>query len=203
MKVMVIANVDQEQEIRSKKLNSGVELFFKNEIPDTIKDFDTFFILTEDFQGVNFEDFGGKPVFINAVIDTLSQLQFPKNISRINGWSGFLQRDTWEVASENKIAAKAVFNILDWEIIFVRDEPGFVAARVISMIINEAFFAFKEKVSTREEIDLAMKLGTNYPYGPFEWAEKIGLKNIFKLLKKLFEKETRYLPSFEVETSIK
>jgi len=202
MKVMVIANVDQEQEIRSKKLNSGVELFFKNEITDTLKDFDAFFILTEDFHGVNFEDFEGKPVFINAVNDTLSQLQFPKNISRINGWPGFLQRDTWEAASENKNAAKEVFNILGWEIIFVKDEPGFVAARVISMIINEAFFAIKEKVSTREEIDLAMKLGTNYPYGPFEWAEKIGLKNIFKLLKKLFEKEGRYLPSFEVENKL-
>ncbi len=47
------------------------------------------------------------------------------------------------------------------------------------MIVNEAFFAFGEKISTIEEIDMAMKLGTNYPNGPFEWAEKIGIENIF------------------------
>ena len=42
------------------------------------------------------------------------------------------------------------------------------------MIINEAFLALQEGVSTKEEINTAMKLGTNYPLGPFEWVEKIG-----------------------------
>jgi len=37
-----------------------------------------------------------------------------------------------------------------------------------------------------------MKLGTNYPYGPFEWSNKIGLQKIYSLLKKLNEKERRY-----------
>lgn len=78
-----------------------------------------------------------------------------------------------------------VFEQLGWPVIFVSDEPGLVAARVISMIINEAYFALGEKVSTQQNIDLAMKLGTNYPYGPFEWAEKIGIKNIYRLLEKL------------------
>ncbi len=45
----------------------------------------------------------------------------------------------------------------------------------MAMIINEAWHALAEEVSTKNEIDTAMKLGTNYPYGPFEWAEKIGL----------------------------
>jgi 3-hydroxybutyryl-CoA dehydrogenase len=53
------------------------------------------------------------------------------------------------------------------------------------MIVNEAFIALKEGVSTKEEIDIAMKLGTNYPYGPFEWAEKIGTERIKNLLSKL------------------
>jgi 3-hydroxybutyryl-CoA dehydrogenase len=67
-----------------------------------------------------------------------------------------------------------------------------IAARVISMIINEAYFALGDKISTKEQIDIAMKLGTNYPYGPFEWSEKIGLQKIYALLKKLREKERRY-----------
>ena len=60
------------------------------------------------------------------------------------------------------------------------------------MIINEAFFALEEGVSSKEEIDVAMKLGTNYPYGPFEWQEKIGLQNIYQLLHNLSEKDKRY-----------
>jgi 3-hydroxybutyryl-CoA dehydrogenase len=84
-------------------------------------------------------------------------------------------------------------------VVFVKDQPGFVAARVISMIVNEAFFAFGENISTIEEIDKAMKLGTSYPKGPFEWAEKIGVDKIYLLLRKLAEKEERYLPAPALE----
>lgn len=63
---------------------------------------------------------------------------------------------------------------------------GFTYPRVLSMIINEAFFALEEKLATREDIDTAMKFGVSYPLGPFEWAKKIGLKNIVTLLDELF-----------------
>ena len=78
---------------------------------------------------------------------------------------------------------------------WVPDEPGFITARVIAMIINEAWFALEEGVSTKEEIDTAMKLGTNYPYGPFEWGNQIGLKNIYTLLDKLNTDNPRYRPA--------
>jgi 3-hydroxybutyryl-CoA dehydrogenase len=63
------------------------------------------------------------------------------------------------------------------------------------MIVNEAFYALGENISTKDEIDLAMKLGTNYPQGPFDWAEKIGIEKIYSLLKKLSQKEERYIPA--------
>ena len=134
-----------------------------------------------------------KPVFINAVTETLEERKLPSNFSRINGWPGFLKRETWEIASGNRDVVIKVFEQLGWKTIFVKDEPGLVSARVISMIINEAFFALGENVSSIEEIDLAMKLGTNYPYGPFEWSEKIGLQNIYHLLHKLSQTDKRYL----------
>lgn len=204
MRVLIIANAEQEKEILLKKTKSEAELIFKKALPEKkdYKNFDAFFILSVISQNIDFEDFETKPVFIDSVIETLSELDLPKNVSRINAWSGFLQREIWEVASQNKIEAEAVFNALGWKIIFVKDEPGFVTARVVSMIINEAFFAFNENVSTIEEIDLAMKLGTNYPYGPFAWAEIIGVKNVFNLLKKLSEKDTRYLPSSALESCV-
>ena len=81
----------------------------------------------------------------------------------------------------------------------VKDEPGLISAKVISAIVNEAFFALKEKVSTKDEIDIAMKLATNYPFGPFEWAEKIGYQKIYDLLSKLSETDLKYKPCFNPE----
>ena len=77
----------------------------------------------------------------------------------------------------------------------VKDEPGLIAARVLAMIINEAYFALGDNVSTKAEIDTAMKLGTNYPLGPFEWADAIGHANILGLLQQLTATDKRYQPA--------
>jgi 3-hydroxybutyryl-CoA dehydrogenase len=94
-----------------------------------------------------------------------------------------------------KTKAEEVFSCFNKKIEWTPDIPGFLTPRVISMIINEAYFALDEKVSTKKEIDLAMKLGTNYPYGPFEWSERIGLKNIHALLSELHKTNSRYEPA--------
>jgi 3-hydroxybutyryl-CoA dehydrogenase len=62
------------------------------------------------------------------------------------------------------------------------EPPEDVALRVISCIVNEAFLAFSEGVATAEDIDRAMKLGANYPRGPFEWADEIGPDRILQTL---------------------
>lgn len=79
-----------------------------------------------------------------------------------------------------------------------------ISLRIISMIVNEAYYALGDGISTKEEIDIAMKLGTNYPYGPFEWGQIIGLKKIYALLLNLGRTEERYeiapLLRYELET---
>jgi 3-hydroxybutyryl-CoA dehydrogenase len=60
-----------------------------------------------------------------------------------------------------------------------------VSLRVISCIVNEAFLALSEGVATAEDIDRAMKLGANYPKGPFEWVEEIGASSVLKTLDSL------------------
>lgn len=197
MRVIVMANLEQQQEIASKNTSPGAELVFLNSYPglEPVESQDAIFYLYEDHHDIDVKKFREKPVFINSVIETLEQKKLPFNFSRINAWPGFLQRQTWEVASNNKITDSKVFEKLGWNVVFVKDEPGLVAARVISMIINEAFFALEEGVSTTYEIDLAMKLGTNYPYGPFEWQNKIGSQNIYRLLKSLSVKDKRYCVS--------
>jgi len=202
MKIFIVANEQQEKElelINPAKKNSFV---IQKQLPatDEYKDYDAFFIL-KDFSALsNFDIFENKPVIINEVTETLTDLKLPDNFHRINAWPGFLQRRIWEVASNAPEKIKRLFDAFEKKPFFVKDEPGFVSARVISMIINEAFFALEEKISTKDEIDLAMKTGTNYPYGPFEWAERIGVGNILKLLQKLSEKEERYLPAPGLES---
>ncbi len=194
MKAIVVANVEQQKEIESKDINSDVALIFERNLSEikTNDAYDILFYLHEEID-IDLKKIIEKPVFINSVIETLGQKNLPKNFSRINGWPGFLERPIWEVATNDMNTAGKVFKELHWKIVFVKDEPGFVTARVISMIINEAFFALSEKISTKEEIDLAMKLGTNYPYGPFEWANRIGLQNIYLLLESLSADDKRYI----------
>lgn len=136
-----------------------------------------------------------KPVFINAVVKTLAQLNAPEHVYRVNGWNGFLTGTAWEIAGNVNDPVKEIFASLNIRINIVKDEPGLVSARVIAMIINEAYFALEENVSSKAEIDTAMKLGTNYPYGPFEWAGRIGKKNVVDLLQELFKADPRYKPS--------
>jgi 3-hydroxybutyryl-CoA dehydrogenase len=63
----------------------------------------------------------------------------------------------------------------------------YIFARVLGGIINEAMWAVTQEVASQKDIDTAMKLGTNYPLGPLEWAEKIGLEKVQHLLTALNE----------------
>jgi 3-hydroxybutyryl-CoA dehydrogenase len=203
MKIFIVANEQQKRELEKVNIVENETFIFKNQLAETdYKNFDGFFILTDFSPFDNLSFFENKPVLINEVFDTLSELNLPQNFSRINAWPGFLKRNTWEIASNDPEKVHQFLKELKPKMIFVKDEPGLVAARVISMIINEAFYALGENVSTKEEIDLAMKLGTNYPEGPFEWAQKIGIENIYSLLKKLSEKEERYIPAPALEKFI-
>ena len=158
------------------------------------KEADAFFSLRNNDILPEFE-FLKNPVFINSVVQTLSDLGAPPNVYRINGWATFFNRSVWEIAGTANDEVEVIFKSLNVKINFVKDESGFISARVIAMIINEAYFAVEDNVSSKAEIDTAMKLGTNYPFGPFEWAELIGRGNILALLQKLYETDSRYKPS--------
>jgi len=134
-------------------------------------------------------------VFINSVFTTLEGPKHPKNVVRFNGWKSFYERAIWEVAGEFSDTHEAFISTLNKTYHLHADEIGFPSANIISMIINEAYFALEENVSTKAEIDIAMKLGTNYPKGPFEWSSIIGLKNVFQLLHTLSLKDRKYTPA--------
>lgn len=66
--------------------------------------------------------------------------------------------------------------------VVVKDSPGFVSNRVLMPMINEAIFCLQEGLSTKEGIDMVMKLGANHPMGPLELADFIGLDTCLEIL---------------------
>ena len=141
-------------------------------------------------------------VFVNTCMISLAELTgkpqtFECTVIGFNGFPTLFNRTCLEVAVLNPQdipKLEKICNVLQTDFELVDDRVGLVTPRVICMIINEAFYTVEEGTATRADIDLAMKLGTNYPYGPFEWCERIGLPNVYKLLQALYEdtKDQRY-----------
>jgi len=206
MHIVVKAGAQQKEEFLSKGIPENVWVsFFTGE--EMIPGGDAYFDLTYEDEGASFPSVINKPVFANAVIADAEEL--PVNYFRINAWNGFLQRERIELGNKQNSTfsteAENVLQTLNWKYQLVTDTPGMISARVIAMIINEAYFGLGDEISTKTEIDIAMKLGTNYPYGPFEWSEKIGLQKIYALLKKLNKSDSRYAiaPAMEKDLIIK
>ena len=78
-----------------------------------------------------------------------------------------------------------------------RDLGKKILWRVLSMLINEAADALFLNIATKEDIDLAMTKGVNYPKGLLVWADEIGIENVLKQLEDLQTEygEDRYRPS--------
>ncbi len=189
MKFAFAGDKERFEYLKSCDPDSTWELISNNDILS--EDADAFFLFDTDASFVN-DQSTVKPVFIHSMNDSLTEMNLPPNFIRVNAWPGFLEKGIWEIAGIITSKAEIVLKQLGKKFIPVNDVPGFVTARIIAMIINEAFFAKGENISTEAEIDLAMKLGTNYPHGPFEWGNTIGLKNIYCLLEKLSFTDERY-----------
>ena len=74
------------------------------------------------------------------------------------------------------------FQFLNINYSIVPDRVGLIFPRILAMIINEAAQVYDEKIASREDIDTAMKLGTNYTLGPLEWADKMGIELVYNIL---------------------
>lgn len=77
------------------------------------------------------------------------------------------------------------------------DQPGFIVNRILVPMINEAIIALGEGLGTPEDIDQAMKLGTNQPMGPLTLADFIGLDTCLAIMQVLHANlgEDKYRPA--------
>ncbi|WP_336882003.1 3-hydroxyacyl-CoA dehydrogenase [Priestia koreensis] len=109
-----------------------------------------------------------------------------------------------ETSDETAKIIKEVAEKMGKETVVINEFPGFVTSRISALVGNEAFYMLQEGLGSPEDIDKAIKLGLNYPMGPFELVDLVGLdvrlNNLRYLHKKLGEK---YRPAPLLEQYVK
>lgn len=134
-------------------------------------------------------------VFVNVVKSSLLEYsnylghKFKCTFIGFNGLPTFFDRDVLEITTlkeKDHLKVRDIADQLKFEYIIVDDRVGMVTPRVICMIINEAYYTVQDGTADRTAIDYAMKLGMNYPYGPFEWAAKIGIRQVYETIEAVY-----------------
>jgi 3-hydroxybutyryl-CoA dehydrogenase len=87
--------------------------------------------------------------------------------------------------ADNIALAQALLGALGFAPQRVADQPGLVVARTLAMLVNEAADAVQQGVCDAAGADAAMKLGVNYPAGPFEWLARWGAPAVVQVLEAL------------------
>ncbi|MFI6933674.1 3-hydroxyacyl-CoA dehydrogenase [Streptomyces sp. NPDC050287] len=93
--------------------------------------------------------------------------------------------------------ATGLFQALGKQVSVIGDVPGMIVARTVARIVDLAHDAVGKGVATEEDVDTAMRLGVNYPLGPFEWSRRLGRNWAYALLDDLHMRDPsgRYAPS--------
>jgi 3-hydroxybutyryl-CoA dehydrogenase len=82
-------------------------------------------------------------------------------------------------------AAVGLLQTAGYAVSYMKDVPGIIAMRTVAMIANEAADLVNQEIATVSDIDTAMRKGVNYPKGPLEWADEIGVRAVNSVLRNL------------------
>ena len=93
-------------------------------------------------------------------------------------------------------AAHGLFAADGSPVTMIKDSPGFVAPRILAMIVNTACGIAQQGIAAPGDIDLAVNVGLGYPRGPLAWGDALGPARILGLLDSLyaFYRDPRYRP---------
>ncbi|VEF48055.1 3-hydroxyacyl-CoA dehydrogenase [Bacillus freudenreichii] len=109
-----------------------------------------------------------------------------------------------ETSDETAEIIKNTAEKMGKETVIINEFPGFVTSRISALVGNEAFYMLQEGLGSPEDIDKAIKLGLNYPMGPFELADLVGLDARLNNLRFLHEKlGEKYRPAPLLEQYVK
>ncbi len=92
-----------------------------------------------------------------------------------------------ETSDETYKAVRELVERIEKTPVEVQDFPGFAVNRILVPMINEAVYCLMEGVAGPEDVDTAMKLGTNHPMGPLELADLVGLDVCLQVMEVLHE----------------
>ncbi|CAN5457314.1 hypothetical protein BH10BAC4_BH10BAC4_23140 [soil metagenome] len=202
MEILVIGSEPQLKEVMAKFGETHQYVCLASEATEVPfgKYSVVFDFVTSDQSASLYKDHPSLIVFADTTFCSLSQWGADKFQCTVFGFCGlptFLNREILETSlstEDHRPALERICLTLSTKYQIVADKVGLVTPRVICMIINEAYYTVEEGTATKDDIDLAMKLGTNYPYGPFEWCTRIGSRNVCRLLEAMFSetKDSRY-----------
>jgi 3-hydroxybutyryl-CoA dehydrogenase len=79
----------------------------------------------------------------------------------------------------------------------IRDSPGFIAQRIVAMIVNIGCAIAQSRTAEPSDIDKAVTLGLNYPHGPLKFGDVAGVSAIYQVLAKMNARyaDPRYRPN--------
>lgn len=206
-KIFLTGNTKLNEEIKSffsaceftDKLDDNVDLIIDSISFPEYKKIETINFIDEHFSK-------NIPVLTSSLCVSVSEQssfsKYPNRLIGIGLYPTFSQSKLFEIAPSKITDEKVKDNLesllksLNVNYSIVPDKPGLVFPRILSMIINEAAQVYSENIASRNDIDTAMKLGTNYPFGPFEWADKLGIDLVYNILLSLHQEfgEDRYRP---------
>jgi 3-hydroxybutyryl-CoA dehydrogenase len=201
MNILVVGESEHETECKAK-FGTGHHYTLcetAHEAEDYVASCDVIFdfcIEDDPLQLELYAPLSNKIVFLNTAKISLLELSnlvdhnVKATLIGFNGLPTCLNRDRLEVSllkKSDEETLKKICTQLNTAYELVEDRVGLVTPRILCMIINEAYYTVQEGTATREDIDQAMKLGTNYPYGPFEWCARIGIKHVYEVLEAVYE----------------
>ncbi len=208
MNILVVGDPKNQDELSAKFSDAHEILAFDDltEVTETAffkADVVFDFFIAEEPEALEFyEQRPDLPIFTHLAMSSFGNISIYKHpdnntVFGFNGFPTFINRSLLECSllhESDKPQLEDLAKRLGTDYELVEDRVGMVTPRIIFMIINEAYFTVQEGTATREDIDLGMKLGTNYPFGPFEWSQQIGLENVVELLEAIYEdtKDERY-----------
>ncbi len=100
-------------------------------------------------------------------------------------------------ATNTKTKTADVKTEINNKVILIKESTGFIAQRVVAMVINLGCDIAMQSIATPEDIDQAVKLGLGYPYGPISWGDELGAERILLILQCIYKLtgDPRYRPS--------
>ena len=93
--------------------------------------------------------------------------------------------DEEETADDALELAQELFESIGCGVVLVENHAGLFLGRTIGSIVNEAVYVVQEEIASPDDVDAAMRLGTNYPRGPIEWGREIGGDRVNRILQRL------------------